>query len=254
MIARRLAAALVAAGIAVTAAACTSSGGKPHGSRSSGQADVAGRLQQAVDGIHTAQVSLDASVLGQSVAGSGPAQFTAGQLSGLDVAATIPAIGKLRILLTGGKVYAQLPASLTGSTKPWVLLSETSTNPLLSQVAGIVDEVRTAATLTNLVILVKAARSITDKGSDTVQGTPATHYNFMIDPSKLPSSFPDRTDLAGSLKDKPTDLWLDASGRPVQIKRAFLVLGQSTNVTIGAKDFNVPVTISAPPPADVSTG
>lgn len=255
MIARR-ATALAALPALFFLAACTSSGGKPKASPSSsvGPAAVAAQLAHGIAGIRTAQAYLDATFGGQQIAGNGPATFADGRLTALDVSATVPGVGHLHLRLVAGKAYAQLPATLNPSGKPWVIVTPNSSNVVIAQLGSVLGEVESAASLTNLTALVGAAASVQVKGSETVHGTSATHYSFLVDAAKLPASFPERSDLLGALKNTPTELWLDSSGRPVQARRVVLALGQQVDVTLGAADFNAPVTITPPPAGDVATG
>jgi hypothetical protein len=252
----RLTALLGACAVLVAVPACSSSGGGHPAKSSSAPASpaaLADTLAKGVAGIKTAQVSVNASLSGEKISGAGPAQFSSGVISGLDLTGDVPAIGHVRLLLTGGKFYAQLPSSLNTSGKPWVLVTGSS-NPILSQLFGVVTKIQSAASLNNLVTLVRAAKSVTTKGSEKIDGTSTTHYRFVVDAAKLPDSFPGRSDLAGTLKDKPTDLWLDGQGRPVQVTRGFVLLGSAVDVTIKAQDFDKPVTITAPPAGDVAGG
>jgi hypothetical protein len=253
VIARRFTTLLTASLALAVLAACDSSGGKPHQSKSVTPASVSSELSSAVGAISSATVSIDASLAGQKIKGNGPATFDNGALTAIDLSGSLPGVGDLRILLSDGAVYAQLPKSLNTSGKPWVRVRSGSGNLVVGQLASVIDEIRSAASLTNLVTLVKASTAVKDNGGENIDGVDTTHYTLTTDPAKLPANFPGRDDLLGKLKGKPTDLWLDDKGRPAQLKRSFLVLGQVVVVTIGAKDFNKTVTISAPPPGDVAT-
>lgn len=254
MPARRLAV-LLSAGALV--AACSSSGGH-HATKSSSApaspADVADTLSHGIDAITTAQLSVKAALSSENISGNGSAKFASGQITAVDLTGDVPAFGHVRILRTGAQLYAQLPTTFNKSGKPWVLVSTSNSNPLISQFAGIADEVFSAASLDSLVTLVRAAKSITNKGTATVDGTSTTHYSLVVDATKLPASFPGRSDLAGALKDRPTQLFLDDKGRPVEVIRGFVLLGSAVDITIKAKDFNKPVTITAPPAGDVAGG
>ena len=225
----------LAAILILTAVAACSSSGKSHGQNSTSAAALAAKLQHSIAGIHTAELSLDTTFAGQKITGSGPATFADGVLSGLDVTATVPTVGKLHVRLVGEKSYAQLPLLLNSTGKPWVLVSSDSSNSVIAQLGSVLDEIRAAAGLNSLVTLVKAAKTLSDKGQQTVQGSAATHYVF--------------TGNANAL----TDLWVDSTGRPVQAKRTVKALGQQVAVTIGTSAFNQPVTITAPPASDVGT-
>ena len=250
---RRAIAVLTAAALAALPAACTSSkakGSGPKSSTSSAQSSsLAGKLQSAVGGITSAQVAIEASLLGEKISGSGPAMFSSGTLAGFDVQGTVPGVGKLRLVLAAGKVYAQLPPSLNTSGKPWLAVTPTSTNTIVGQLSSILTEIQAAASLTNLVTLVNAA-AVSDKGSDAI----GEHFSLVVDAAKLPAAFPGKSDLAsGPLKGKPIDIWIDSSGRPVKLSRPVLVSGSTVPVSLTLGDFNKPVMIAAPPASDVGT-
>src|SRR5207244_42512 len=122
----------------------------------------------------------------------------------------VPSLGKLRMLLSGGNVYAQLPPALNPSGKPWVHVTAGSKNAIVGQLSGVLTQIQAAASLTSLATLAGATSKITDKGSETVGGVSAKHYSLIVDASKLPDSFPGKSDLANApLKGKPVELWLD---------------------------------------------
>ena len=261
---RRLAAPLAPALIAValtTLPACSSSGGTSPGSSSAGSgatgvrtpAALAAELRKGIPGITGATVTLDASLLGTKINGTGPAAFRQGELSAVDLSGTIAGVGNLRVRAVGTAVYAQVPKSLNTSGKPWLRASARSSNTVAAQLGKALTGIRAAASLNNLATLVQAAPALTVKGRETVGGASATHYGFVVDATRLPASFPERSDLAGSLKGTGTDLWVDAQGRPVKVSREVVVNGQPVPITIGLTRFGSPATIKAPPASQVAT-
>jgi hypothetical protein len=258
---RPLAAVLLAGLLALLPACSSSDGGTSRSSAPSSTSSAAAQpgaaladdLRQGVADIHTAKVGVVATLLGQGIVGRGPAIFEDGELTEIDLRAVIKGVGGLRVIAKGDKVYAQVPAALNQSGKPWLLVQADSTNVVASQLGSALDGIRGAASLNNLVAMVEAATSVQDKGVQNLRGTPAHRYTMLVDATKLPQDFPARDDLVGPLKDKPIDLWLDAQDRPVQIQRTVIIQGAETPVTITAGAFNRPVTITAPPPSQVSS-
>jgi hypothetical protein len=212
---------------------------------------VAAKLEKAVPGITSAQAALAATFLGQPVALAGPAKFDGGRVVGLDLKGSIGGLGTLRVLLDGADAYAQVPASLNSTGKPWLRVSAASSSTIVAALGSVLGKLETAASLTTLVDLVRAASTVTDLGPATVDGAGSEHYSFVVDAAKLPGGFPNRTDFAGPLKDSPTGLWLDASGRPVKVTRTLLVSGSKTDVSIGLNAFGTAVRITPPPASEV---
>jgi hypothetical protein len=48
-------------------------------------------------------------------------------------------------------------------------------------------------------------------------------------------------------------MYVDSSGRPVQVTENFSVQGQTVSTKIGISNYNKPVSISAPPASQVGT-
>jgi hypothetical protein len=244
--------------------ACTSSGstdGSTPASRtgtssSSGgtAATLSAAVQKGIADVTSAQLSVQATLLSQHVDAAGPATFSGGTLTAADLSGTVAGVGRIRAIYTHGKAYAQVPAGLNSSGKPWLAVSADSANQVASQLGGALDGIQGAASPKNLVTFIAAAKTVTDEGHATVAGTSATHYRLVVDGSKLPAGFPGKDDYSGTLAGSATDLWVDAQGRPVKVSRQAVVQGAKVPITILASGFNRPVSITAPPAAQVATG
>jgi hypothetical protein len=60
--------------------------------------------------------------------------------------------------------------------------------------------------------------------------------------------------MAAGITAIPVELYVDSAGRPVQITENLTVAGKKTTTSATISRYNQPVTISAPPASQVSTG
>jgi hypothetical protein len=247
-------AALFALPVALVAA-CTSSGS----SSTSTPADatrLASQLRSGIAGITTAHVELDFSLAGQQITGHGTEKLADGTLTALDVTETLPGgRGDIEVITVDGKTYGKLPASLGGGgSKPWSLVTSSSSNPVIAQLAPSLNSALASASPAILIAYVLAAKSVDNKGSETIGGVQTTHYAIVVDISKLPASVPNHDQLVGSgIATLPVDLFVDSQGRPVRFSDQLTVQGQTVAAETTLSEFNKPVTITAPPANQVST-
>jgi hypothetical protein len=217
-------------------------------------AGLATELQQGSRSIRSAHLSLQVAAAGQTLDGQGDETLADGKLQDLDLTETVPGAGQIRILMAGGKTYAQLPAGANSSGKPWVLVSTTSSNPVVAQLASTLQQAQQSASLDQYTAFTQAASRLQVVGPEQVGGADATHYELSVDVTKLPESQPGRGQLLGAgLTTLPVDLWVDGKGRPVKVTENLTVQGQTVDTTVTIGDFDAPVTITAPPAEQVAT-
>jgi hypothetical protein len=101
-------------------------------------------------------------------------------------------------------------------------------------------------------------------GAETVAGAPATHYHSLLDldrearlQPRLRAAVRKAEQLAGVRALRvPYDVWVGRDGRVRQVRNAYpgktAGVRTSTTVTVTYLAYNVPVTISAPPAAQVA--
>jgi hypothetical protein len=238
-------------------AACSSSGGGGGAGVPSGMpTDAAGlgtMLQNAVSKITSAHIALDITLAGQSLTGSGDETLANGRLTGLDLTENLPnGGGTIRVIMADGKTYAKLPPAYNSTDKPYLLVSDTSSNQVIRQLSASLDSALSSASLGSVSIFTQAAKSIDIEGTETVDGVQTVHYSIVVDVAKLPDSLPGKSDLTQSGIDTlPLELYVDPTGRPVQVTEAFTVQGQKVSTKSTVSDYNKPVTITAPPPDQV---
>jgi hypothetical protein len=130
--------ALLALSLAVALTACSSStsgnggGAKGLPGMPTDAAGLGNLMQSATATVTSAHISLDVNAAGQSVSGGGDEKLAAGKLVALDLTENLPSgAGELRIIIVDGKTYAKLPASMRTSAKPYSLVTENSSNPVV---------------------------------------------------------------------------------------------------------------------------
>ncbi|MFE5845612.1 LppX_LprAFG lipoprotein [Streptomyces niveus] len=107
-------------------------------------------------------------------------------------------------------------------------------------------------------VQVAAAKKVSDEGTETVNGSPTTHYRGMLDhattASRLDKSTRGKMDEARELlgDDLPVfaDAWVDDAGRVVRTRLTFDMSGAGMTTTMTFSDFGQPVKATAPPTAD----
>jgi hypothetical protein len=242
--------ALIAA-TALLVAACTSSGGSgtssapPTSSASSKLATtVADAMRKGMAAVTSAHLVIDTGSLGGKSVGD--VKYSSGQATASQL--TINAGGTAHIVTVGDTTYAKLPPGRNTTGKPWVVVSNDSTNEFVRALSSQVSLVKAATSLPAVADAVGTATSITDKGT-TSQGH---DYALQLDPAKISDP-----NLGGALRDLgenpvPVTLVLDKSARPAQIKILVKLGTSSFPIVIDVSQFNAPLTITAPPADQVA--
>lgn len=217
-------------------------------------AGLGGLMQSALPSITSLQFKLTAGAAGINVTGSGAEQLESGKLKAMDIKESVPQAGDVEILVAGGKTYAKLPASENSSGMPWTLVTTSSSNPVIQQMAASLDQTLSSASVSSYSDFIKAAKSVHYEGQDTVEGTDTSHYTVVVDVTKLPASVENKQALAETgITELPLELYVDSQGRPWKVTEDFTVQGQHVTVDFSVTDYNTPVTITPPPADQVST-
>jgi hypothetical protein len=240
--------ALLLAALAV--AGCTSSG-KPAANSTSHQpitaTQLAAMIEAAIAKVSSARFDLDVSIAGQALTGSGSEQLEHGKLVAVDVTEQLPQ-GAVHVILVNGKTYAKLPKSLNPTGKPYLTVTTSSSNPVIKTLAGSVNSALASASLGDISLFAKAAKSFRSDGPATVAGVSATHYTIVVDLTKLPDSYSAKQSLlAGGVTTLPLDLYVDQQGRPVEFAENFTTQGEPVKTKLTITGYNAPVSITAPP-------
>lgn len=223
------------------------------GSAAAGASGLAYRLHRAVAGLTSDHLVFATTSAGQTIAGTADQKLSGGVTVAYRLTESLPQGGSLTLIKAGGHTYAKLPNG-SSDGKPYVLLSTTSSDAQVRSLAQGLQSTDSAQSLQTTGVFISSARSVRDVGPATVGGVRATRYAIVIDPSKLPASFPDKAAIVSSgLTAIPLDLYVDGSDRPVRTVEHLTVGGRTVSSTTVLSRFDAPVSITAPPAGQVST-
>lgn len=244
-----LAGAAVAIGAVVAIAlAMASGGGTQPSARRVGPVALAAAVTSGEGGFHT-DMTFTVSAAGKSVDIDLSGSFSerpplSGSLSMTVAGETIHEI------LVAPNAYVQLPGS-----SGWV-----STTFDTSSVGSGDSPAQTLDTL-------RAAGTVTQIGSDTLDGVPATHYHVVVDLDRVADATPlaSRSRVAGyaaamvkltGSSSLPMDVWVDAQNRIRRIEFDLTACTRAGTVNESARidysDFGPQPPVSAPPADEVS--
>ncbi len=218
--------------------------------------DLTSAFARGLASVSSAHTRLTLSAGGKSINAVGVERLHDGKLTALDLTETLPGIGTLRLVIVDDKLYLNLPAKLrksSGTTKPWVLATQNSTNPTVKAVASSLAGTKDSASLASFVELIRAASTVRKLDPKTIGGVQTTPYAVVVSVAKLPADFPNRSALTGAgLTTIPVAIFLDDQGRPARVVETITVNKQKIATQIDLTKYNAPVSISAPPAGQVS--
>lgn len=201
--------------------------------------------KQAMAGVTSVQLAMTIDAAGTHIVGTGQEAVADGKPTGVELVETMPSIGDITVVLTGGKVYFKLPAALRpANSKPWYFVDASAGSPLATQLLQSVNQMGSDTTSKYL----EAITSLKLVGQDTVDGRPASHYSMVVDPSAAPLEATMRSGLAkAAVKTVPMDMWFDSSYRPVKMLMSIKTAAGLVTMTMSFSDYNALVSIDAPP-------
>jgi hypothetical protein len=248
VIARRL---LAAALLPAVLAGCSSSSSGVDSGKSVAAAALASRLDTALTSLTSAHLDIDAGALGGK--STADVQLAGSRSTATDVHLTQSGL-QVEVVTVGGSSYAKIPTAANDSGRPWVAVDAGSNNAIAESLATNVSVSDVTTSLSVVSGLVRSAADVREVGSDRVGGVDATRYTMKLNPQKGTGN----STLDGLLKTLgstsiPVDLWLDGSDRPVKFTLHIALGGTALPVTVAISRFDAPLTITAPPPADVSS-
>lgn len=159
-------------------------------------------------------------------------------------------------------VYARLPMPLAGG-KPWVKLNAGN----IASSLGISSSSASASNPTEQLLLLRAAGSVKELGSETLRGIPTTHYAATVQLRRLAEVAPagQRAAAQGSarllegmtgLSELSMEVWVDAQGHVRRVQMTIPVCtpgGRLTSTsTVEFFDFGPQPAVSPPPASEVS--
>jgi len=159
-------------------------------------------------------------------------------------------LGQMNSVVSGRTIYVRIaPAHLTETGgRHWagLTLSGGQTQPVSGSNA-----------LDYLRLLVGANGHISVLGHDTIDGAPCTHYRVDVDVAKALANAPVQVGDSGQqllqagIHTLPTDVWIDAQGRPRQMKMSYHLDGGSFATTIRFQGSSEPVHATLPLASDI---
>ena len=190
------------------------------------------------------------------VTGDGVVQFVTGAA---DLGVALPSLGgRVRVVSTGGVVYAMLPPGigtfLVSGGRPWVsvpLERLGAAGPLAGVGGGLATD--PARQLALLQAVRDDARLV---GPEPVDATPTTHYAGTVDLDRAAAADPASRPAVEGLKQQaggptvPVDVWVDGQGRLRRVALTTGAGGGTTTVTLS--DHGTPVSVAAPPADQVN--
>lgn len=258
----RLIPALAAVAAVALVGGCSGSPSSAHDTATSGPGSTAGatgstisvatlaqRLDAALNQLTSAHLDVDAGGLG----GTSTADVTlaSGHATASDVHLTQSG-QQVEEITVGSTSYVKIPGT---SGQPWVKVSPTSSNPIAKGLATGISVAGLTSSLGIVTDLVRSSSDLAVTGSEQVDGVATTHYTMKLNPKQATGS-PQLTGLLAVLGSSPVpvDLWLDSQDRPVKFTIHVSLGGVALPVTVQVSKFDVPVSISPPPAAQVSSG
>jgi hypothetical protein len=200
-----------------------------------------------------AHISFSTSLASTALTGAGDVVLGNGQVTGLNVDDRLTGLGSMQFLLVNDVAYAKLPSPTKPGTR-YTVVSSDSTDAGV-QTAGIaLQATKLFGALATYRSLVTASSSLKYDEQTTVGGEPALHYSVVASVSQIPSSDPLRPGMTAlGVTSVRMDLWVDGLGRPLKVSAP--LSGATTAPTlVEFSGFNRPVTLAAPPAAQVDPG
>ena len=240
-------------------------GASAHGAHHVLLADGSTNTPAPTSASFTLNVSLTTGGTTTTVNGSGQVDFANAAAS---ATVTVPPMAPFTTTATtlsadfvGNTVYVSVPASFSslfgGAQWTSIALPATDTGDVSSgfnAVAGGLGNIQSVLTT-----LEAHAGTVSDLGTSTVDGGPATGYKVSFDVAKLLADVPELPAglaakiLAATGPTIPLTLWADAQGRLVQASASDTVTTPTGTTAVAAtldiSGYDAPVTIEAPPAA-----
>jgi hypothetical protein len=217
--------------------------------------------------------SATVEVAGHKITTAGEANYDGANTS---MSATMDMLSmKMELRFVGGDLYLKMPAALMkqmGITKEWAEFSPEDLGSLGALLGGDTTKLAQQNDPSQALDQIQKSGSITSSDKTQLDGQPVSHYVLDLDVDKmmdnLPAGMPAeaKSKLEGKHIHIPAELWLNADQLPVQetmdmsaMMKPLVPSGSASSLgamkmTMKYRDWGVPVTIQAPPAAQVQTG
>jgi hypothetical protein len=183
----------------------------------------------------------------------------------MEMTTTMPGLGTVRIdeVLDGLVLYMRsdaLTARLPGG-KRWVKLDLAALGRQQGVDVAQLQQLGGGSDPTQFLTYLKHSGDVENLGSDTIKGTPTTHYRATIDFDKVAANAGDAAASVRQLeqltgrKAMPSDIWVDSDGRVRRQTIDYSVTqpaAMSMQLTVDFERFGVPVHVHAPDASDTT--
>jgi hypothetical protein len=249
---RAIAGALV---LVLALAGCGGSGG-------GGQAKPTNAIEAAA--LKTSQagsVRADFTLSASGVSGTGSGVFNGGKERSGQFTMNLTSSGRqisIDSVIDGNTIYLRSPLisqRLPGG-KEWVKIDlQKAAKAANANLNGLLE---TNPSPGGALAYLQGSTAIKKVGSETVGGSPTTHYHVVVDLQQAAgrASGSDKDALEQAIKatgssTQPVDVWVDSQGYVRKLDVQSQASGQSADLTMEMHDFGAPVPITAPATNDV---
>jgi hypothetical protein len=215
-------------------------------------ADVTGSLQKvasSTDKVTSVDFSMTGTSEGTKISGDGAMAF---QPLTAEINVDGGSEGATTLRVVDNVIYVKVPdaqqAQMRG--KSWLKLTPGKDSPFGAAAGRQMQDVNPIEQVKTLLASGKA----TAVGQETVNGVPTVHYKAVtpVDTALKEVDPQYRTMVKGvydkaGVKEITTEAWIDAQYRP---RRVHVVAGTLSDLTVDYRDFNKPVTVTAPAAKD----
>ncbi|HEY3631003.1 MAG TPA: LppX_LprAFG lipoprotein [Jatrophihabitantaceae bacterium] len=137
--------------------------------------------------------------------------------------------------------------------KPWIVAKPDSSDEVAAQLAQTFPQSLAQSSIKYYAVMVEAAHDLKFVGTENIDGVPANHYHFIVDPKVLVQKLPPdqaqqmQNAVNAGVDSVPADEWVDAQGRPVRVTDEVTAQGQTAKIDLRLNHYDEPVSIKAPP-------
>jgi hypothetical protein len=144
--------------------------------------------------------------------------------------------------------------------KPWIVAKPDSSDQVAAQLAKTFPQSLAQSSIKYYALMVSAAHDLKVVGVENVDGVPAVHYQFVVDPRALVAKLsPDQGQqmqqaIDAGVDSVPADEWVDAQGRPLRVTDSVTAQRQTAKIDLRLGHYDEPITVTAPPADQIDQG
>lgn len=216
-------------------------------------------LSKAVDtgssAAKSARMSFSGSDGTDKLSGEGAFDF-AGESTAMAMTMTTPADGTMEMRLVDQVAYIKGGEELEPG-KPWLKLDLAGDNPMAEALGGVLEQLEQTDPRRSLRDIISIGE-LTGSGPDVIDGAPVTRYEIAVDVAKFAEQRGASPDEIAEIAKLPTKTitytaFLDADDLPRRLVIEMPRPGSATmSITVDYTDWGKPVTVEAPPAAEVA--